>query len=161
MISMHPLLEVVHVDLQATRLTQQHDVVALSVLVVAPYCAFEKDIEERRQLALHDARIALVKRDPLCEQSAWIQMALDEIEVFFGVQCGGALDPRMDRVGCDDVKFFPGRENVMTGVVRDHFDVWIGHHVVIFLFEELGYHPGNQRFNFANDDFLDLRMHHK
>ena len=158
---MHPLLELVHVDLQPIRLTQQDDVVSFSVLVVTPNCAFGKDVEKSRDLALHDTRIALVKGDPLSEQSGRIQMALDQIEVLFGVQCGGALDPRMNRVGRDDVKFFLRCENVMTGIVIDHFNVGICHHVVVLFSEELCHDPWNQRLDFADDDLLDVRMHHE
>ena len=98
-----------------------------------------KDLEERRHLALDGLGRALVERDPLGDHAARIEVALDEFEVFLGVEGRRALDPGMDRVRGDDVELLPGRQDVVAGVVVDDLDPRVVQDVVVLRVEVAGH----------------------
>ena len=83
------------------------------------------------------------------------------LKILFGVQRRGALDPRMNGVGSDDVELLFRRQDEVPGVVVDHLHPRVVHDVVIFLPEKWCDRPGNQRLEFADHDSLDTRIDNK
>jgi hypothetical protein len=78
-----------------------------------------------------------------------------ELEIFLGVEGGGAFDPGVDGVGGDDVKFFAGGEEEVAAVVVNDFEAGVVENVVIFFGEVAGDDPGDEGFDFADDDAPD------
>ena len=75
------------------------------------------------------SRLRLVEGDPEAHDSAGIQMIAAHLVVFHRVQRGAALDPRVDRVGGDDVELLLGGAEEMPAVVVDHLDLLAIDHV--------------------------------
>ena len=83
-------------------------------------------------------------------------MLLAQLEIIARVERGGAFDPRMDRVGGDDVEFLAAGQDKMAGVVEEDSDARVVDHVVILLLEERGDDSGDQGFDFADGDVGDF-----
>src|SRR6266849_7199878 len=85
-------------------------------------------------------------------------MPFAEFEVLFRIQGGSPLDPGMNRVRRDDVKFLRRSEDEMPGVVVDYPDATVCQDVVVLFGEESRNGRRDQGLNFANQYFIDVRM---
>ena len=151
-------LQRVEIDGERIERAEHDGVVAVALVVVAPDGTVGEDGEEGGDLALHDCAIALVKRYPLRDDAARVEVASADFKILLRVEHGSAFDPRMDRIGGDDVEFFGRRGEIVPGVVVDDFDAAIMEHVVVFLGETSGDGAWDQRLDLANHDALDRRV---
>src|ERR1041385_8844810 len=151
----------VDVDLCRVHLSQQHDVVAAAGDIVAPERAVGEDVEEGFDFALHGLRIALVERHPLSDHAGWIEMLLDQLKVFLGVERGAAFDPRVNGIAGDDVELFGGGENEMARVVINDLGARVVDDVVVLLAEIFGCGRRDDRLHFADDDTLHPGIYHE
>ena len=155
---MPPFFHHVQVDPQRFSRSEKDGIVSLLVLRVVPERAIGEDGEKGGQFALDGGQVALVKGHPLGDEAAGVQAPLAHLKVILRVKRCGPFDPRMDRVGGDDVEFLLRGENKMAGVVDDDSDPRIVDHIVVLLLEIIGDDGGNERFDFADDDVGDLRI---
>src|SRR6516164_3337085 len=85
-------------------------------------------------------------------------MLLAMLKVFLGVERGGSLDPRMNRVGGNNVKFLLRREVEVPGVVVNNLDTRVMHHVVVGFSKIFRNDSWDKGLNFANDNSFDVRI---
>src|SRR4026208_1640157 len=84
--AVEPRLYRVEADRSGLHLTDQDEIVPPLIRnVVAPDRAVWKHVEERRELALHRRRIAVVDRQPLRDDAARVQMRLDQLVVLLRI----------------------------------------------------------------------------
>src|SRR4029450_10678190 len=110
-------------------------IAAASGVRVAPDGSVREDAGEGRDLALDDVFRALVQRHPLRQDTARVQVRLDELEVLLRVERRSTLDPRMNRVRRDDVELLVRRQNVMPRVVVDDLHPRVVYDVVVLLLQ--------------------------
>ena len=79
------LFHLVEIDAQRLCLTQQHHVVALALVRVAPDGAVRKDFEERRDRALDRFLVGLEELDVHRYDAPGVEMLLRGLEKFLGV----------------------------------------------------------------------------
>src|ERR1039457_3581184 len=91
------LLDIVDIDFELFGLTQQDHVVTLALPTkVAPDGAMREGLEKRRNLALNRFHIALIKRYPLSDETARVQVPLHQFEVLGGIERRNPFDPRVN-----------------------------------------------------------------
>ena len=83
------------------------------------------------------------------------------LKILCRVERGRALDPRVDRVRGDDIEFLTGLEDVMAGVIDNHFDAWVIHHLIVLRAEKEVCCRRNQRLYLADYNFFHFRVKHK
>ena len=165
--TVQPPLKFVDVDHRRLDLAEQDGVVAVALAVVAPDDPVGEDLEEGGDHALGRLQVALVERDPEAHDPARVQVIAAHLVVFHRVQRGAALDPRVDRVGGDDVELLAGGAEEVPAVVVDDLDLLaidrVGvlagdavDDVVILLAEHRRHDRRHQRLDVADDDPLDV-----
>ena len=116
-------MELIDVDRPAARTWPKQDTSypwpSTSLLQTVPSGKTSKNVASSLFTA---ADVAFIERHPLRDDAARIQALLAQLEVLARVERRRAFDPRMDRVGRDDVEFFPRREDVVPRVVIDDLD---------------------------------------
>ena len=83
---------------------------------------------------------------------------LGELVIFDGIQHGGSIHPRVDRIGCDDVELLLGRCDEMPRIVVDHLDARVVEDVVVRRREVLARGLRDEWLDLADDNALDFRM---
>ena len=114
----------------------QHDgIVTFAIEIVAPNGAVREHLEERGHFAFHYRRRAFIKRHPLRDHAAGVQVSAHRLEILLGVERSGPFHPGMDRIGRNDVELFLGCQQIMPGIVVVNFHARIIYHIVILLGE--------------------------
>ncbi len=144
----YALLHLVEIDPQRFHLPQQHHVVALALVRVAPDSAVRKYFEECSDRALDRLQVGLEQLDVHRDDAAGVEMLLHHLEEFLGVQVGRALHPRIQRIDGDSVEAFLGRHQVVAAVVDPHLDLGIAQDIEIRLAKVGGSGLRNQRLDF-------------
>ena len=103
---LEPFCQLCQIDGCVALSRHQDDVVAGAFETVPPQRPIRKDLHESGDLALRRLHAAFVKRDPEPNGPAGFQMLFGQIEIFIGVERGGAFDPGMDGVVRDHVELF-------------------------------------------------------
>src|SRR5437879_13581825 len=88
-------------------------------------------------------------------------MRLAHFVIFHRVERSAALDPRIDRIGRDDVEFLFGGADEMPAIIEDYFGPWIMHDTVVLFLEHRGHKFRDQWLDVANDDAFDVGVYHK
>ena len=110
-------------------LTEEHQIVALSVGRVGEHGAIRKRLEERGHLALHGLLRALVELHEERDDTTGIAVLLDLLEEFARVERGGAdavvrgqarLQPLGDTVALDE------EDLLLQRLQRVQFPTWLG-----------------------------------
>ncbi len=133
----------------------QDHVVARAFVVVRPHRAVGEYLEESRDLAFHRRDVAFVKRHPLRDDAALIEMGFDHLEIFLRIKSGASLDEGMDRIGRDDVEFFRRRGHEMARVVVDDLGALVVHDAIVLLREIFRGRGWDQGLELADYDALD------
>src|SRR5215475_3225274 len=142
------------VDVDANRsialLAEQHQVVALAVVGIAPDDAVRKRLEEGSDFALHRSGIAFVQLHEKRHDATVIQVGLGRFEELTGVEHRRALYPRIERIRRDGVELLLRRHDVMPPVVDAHVDFRVLDDVEVVLTEILGDDLRYKRLDLGN-----------
>src|SRR6516225_1747209 len=120
-----PVLQFIDINHRRISLSNQNEIIAIAVDIVAPYRRTWKDVEEGRNLALYCRLVALVELYKETKHSSRIKVTLDRLEKFPGVECGCSFDPGVQRIGRNDVERIMRRHQVMTRIVIEHLSAAI------------------------------------
>ena len=145
-------LHLVEVNRRLCHPAQHHQVVARAIVSVSQDDAVREDLKKGRYLALYDIRAALVKLDEYRGDAAWIQVFPDLLKELLRVKRRCALDPRVERIGCDGVKLLSGRKKVVSRVVQLDTDLRVADDVIVVFAEILRNDLRYERFDFDYGD---------
>ena len=153
-----PRLHRVDIDLPCLDLTEQHEVVALTVDRVREDGAIRKRFEERRDLALHGRVRALVQLHEQRHHATGIEVALDHLEELARVERCSTLHPRIERIRRNRIELLVRRQQVMPGIVQVNLDLRVRDDVEVVLGEVRGDDARNERLDLGDGLILDHRV---
>ena len=136
----------------------EHGVVARAFHGVREHGGVRKHVEKRRELAAHGVLRRLVELHEDRYDAAVVEPGFAELPELARVQRGGALDPRIERIGRDRIEAFCRRSEQMPAVVDADLDLAVRHDAEVVLGEKLGSHLRNERLELGDDDALDGRI---
>ena len=168
--TVQPPLQIVDVDHRRLDLAEQDGVVAEALAFVAPEDAVAGRPGRRWRSRSWSSPGCFRRAGSRDTRAAGIQVVAAHLVIFHRIQRGAALDPRVDRVGGDDVELLVGRAEEVPAVVVDHLDLLAVDHVrvfagdavddVVILRAEHRRDDGrHQRLDVADDDALDVGVH--
>ena len=156
--TLQPLLQRGDVDSSGFDLSEQHEIVALTVVRVAPHDTVWKGLEKRADLALHRIGVAFVELHEQRDDAAGIQMLLDRVEELLRIKHRSPLHPRIQWIGGEGFELLLRCENVVPRVVELHVHLWIADDVEIVLAEVRRDDARHERFDLGDGHAFHRRV---
>ena len=116
-------------------MSNEDEIVTVSVDVIAPNGAVRKDLEKRCEFGLDRFRIAVINGKPLRNHAAWIQVTFHQLVILLRIKRGSPFDPWVYRISRNDVEFIRCCEDVVPGIIVHETHTAIVEHVVVLVTE--------------------------